>query len=1183
MELKTYQSDEIKESLLFSTSKIELELSAGQIYEGSFEVEEQNKLNVEGYIYSSNFRMHINNPEIKGSIAKIDYVFDATGMNAADSLKGSFNIITNKGEYAIGFSVEIQRENIDSSIGSIKNLFHFANLAKSSWEEAISVFYHPEFASILTGNDAKYINLYRGLTQRGNKNHNLEEFLIGINKKQKIEYVMEQDSFHFSNPRENIIQKVKINRNGWGFTYIAIKTNGDYLSCDKDRIVESDFDSNSCTLTFIIDKEKIHEGKNPGTIVLKSLYGEYVIDIDVYKNSFGKRSVTSHKKKSMTYSLTRHYIDFTAKKLNMQKWSMLTSELLTKRADIDENENLSTSLMQLHLLILQEKLNEAQWLLEKKVKSRIEEANNELFCYYLYMLSLLAEEDSYKREIIDQIESIYNNDKTNWRVGWLLIKTSDDIRRSPSKKFGFVLEQLRYGCKSPIMYLEAIKALSERPTLLMHLEDEELRILTFGAREGLLSKDIMNQVSYLIIRARNFDNRLLKLAKYMYAKDEGDDALQAVCVQLMKGGRTSHEDFRFYSKAVEKNFPLTRLYESYMLSMDLRREEPIPKRVLMYFSYQSDLPVAQNAYIYAYVVKNREENPEVFETFQDTISRFLVKQLYAGRVDANLAYLYQKILLEEMFTEDNIKQFAKILFINAVTVEDADIANVVVIDDRLKDEMVYPVNQKVANVALLGSNHTILLEDFKGNRFYATREYETSRFFAPGRILPKMESSAKDSLIFNLFVCEDTPEFLIITEQNEERYSYLEQSTAVSDNYRGSIRLPLARYYLEKDDIIGLDRVLSNFKYDDVSYRDYNELIKCFMIRNNLSKAMDFVIHYGVENIEPKTLVRLGSRLVEEEGYIEDEKLLYILSSAFERGKYDETGLKYLLSFYKGPIKNLRNLWRAAVNFDVDTYDICEKMIIQTLQTGAYIGEEAKVLKYYVDGGAKPEVEELFLSYYAYEAFVHGRVVDEYMFNEMERLYRQEGHISTECMLAWLMYTSKKLSEDKLEDNTADVVRAFIRELYLGKKMVLPFFAEFKDYSIEAAQISNQTIIEYRGNKNCKVVINYMITKEGNEDESFQREEMVDMYGGVYVKSFLLFFGESLQYYITEEVGEIPEYTESGNVNKNDAVSDSTNDRYSMVNDISIANTLKDYSTAFKLLEAYKYKEYLVDNIFTPQ
>ena len=48
-------------------------------------------------------------------------------------------------------------------------------------------------------------------------------------------------------------------------------------------------------------------------------------------------------------------------------------------------------------------------------------------------------------------------------------------------------------------------------------------------------------------------------------------------------------------------------------------------------------------------------------------------------------------------------------------------------------------------------------------------------------------------------------------------------------------------------------------------------------------------------------------------------------------------------------------------------------------------------------------------------------------------------------------------------------------------------------------------------------------------------------------------------------------------------MAESTGDRYSCVNDIAIAYTLKDYNTAFKLLEEYKYKEYLVDSIFTPQ
>ena len=39
-------------------------------------------------------------------------------------------------------------------------------------------------------------------------------------------------------------------------------------------------------------------------------------------------------------------------------------------------------------------------------------------------------------------------------------------------------------------------------------------------------------------------------------------------------------------------------------------------------------------------------------------------------------------------------------------------------------------------------------------------------------------------------------------------------------------------------------------------------------------------------------------------------------------------------------------------------------------------------------------------------------------------------------------------------------------------------------------------------------------------------------------------------------------------------------DKYSMINDIAIATTLKDYDTALELLEEYKYKEYVTNNLF---
>ena len=44
-----------------------------------------------------------------------------------------------------------------------------------------------------------------------------------------------------------------------------------------------------------------------------------------------------------------------------------------------------------------------------------------------------------------------------------------------------------------------------------------------------------------------------------------------------------------------------------------------------------------------------------------------------------------------------------------------------------------------------------------------------------------------------------------------------------------------------------------------------------------------------------------------------------------------------------------------------------------------------------------------------------------------------------------------------------------------------------------------------------------MIEKGPHTPEGYRQEEMKDMFGGVYAKPFVLFFGEKLQYYISEE------------------------------------------------------------------
>lgn len=1181
MDQKDYRFDEVRGTLIFSESKVEIELNMGENATGSFDIEEQNGYVMEGYVYSSNIRMKIDNPRIEGNLATVNYSFDSTGMHVGDVLKGNFFIVTSRGEFVLPFVVMMVRSSLVSSLGTIKNLFHFTNLAKSNWEEAVELFYRPDFEQIITGNDASYRNLYKGLSRKGNRNFNLEEFLIGINKKQKIEYILDTDSVKLSNPSENDTKVIRIERNGWGYTLLGVKADADFIKLPKTRLSADDFDNNVCEFEVTIDITALHAGKNNGRITFRTLYDEYTVDFEIVKNTFTRKPGLVQKKHNL-YSLTRLYLDYTVKRIGISKWLMMTDEILNRRTTVD-GRDISASLMQVHSFILQERYNEAKWILDRKVKDGIDDADNEVYCYYLYMNALYNADEYYSKEVTEQIESIYNNDRLNWRIAWILMKISEEMRKSASKRFAFALEQVRLGCTSPIMYLEAIKALSESPSLLMHLDAEEKIVLLYGAREGILTKDIMSQVCYQVMKTKVFDRKVLRIMELIYEKTHNEESLQSLCVMLMKGGFTGEKYFPYFSEAVEHNLSITKLMEAYMMSMDIRRDEPIPKPVLKYFSYQSTLPPKQNAYLYAYIVKNRASMQDLYLTYKESIDRFIVKELYAGNIDRNLAYLYTNILMEEMMTEDNMKALAGVLFKHRISVEDRSVVNIVVVDGRLREERIYPVRNGYANVGILGNEYAILLEDEVGNRFYSTKDYQTEKFFMPGKIMARMENSVTDNLDFDLFVCEDSPDFLIVSDQNVERYRYLEGSEEVSDEYKGKLRLPLIRYYMEMDNTKEVDDILAHVMYEDISYKDYDELLRTMLIRGLCDMAMEFTLYYGPENIDPKILVRLAGRIIERDGDVESDKLTFILSGAFERGKYDDIGLSYLAKHYNGPIKQLRNIWRAAVGFYTDTYGICEKMILQTLETGAYIGEEADVLKQYVEGGAKVEVEMRFLSYFAHEYFVKGRPVDEFMFSEMERIYKIEDELTDVCMLAYLQYMLDGLRKNSLTDRQKEIIGEFLRYLIIKREIVFPFFAEYKSISASAARISNFTVVEYRGTPNTKTVINYVISKERDDNGGYSREDMRDMYGGIYVKTFLMFFGETLQYYITEEVEGTPQFTESNTVSISETLGDGNSDRYTMVNDVALAGTLGDYDTTIRLLEEYKYKEYLVNSIFSPQ
>ena len=123
-------------------------------------------------------------------------------------------------------------------------------------------------------------------------------------------------------------------------------------------------------------------------------------------------------------------------------------------------------------------------------------------------------------------------------------------------------------------------------------------------------------------------------------------------------------------------------------------------------------------------------------------------------------------------------------------------------------------------------------------------------------------------------------------------------------------------------------------------------------------------------------------------------------------------------------------------------------------------------------------------------------------------------------------------------------------------------------------------MVEYHVREGNKAIIHYLIEKDGDSEGEYVKEEMQNMFGGVCVKQFILFFGERMQYYITEIEEGKENLTESGTLSRNDTGGDQKESRYTMLNDISIGRNLHDYDTMENLLYEYFENEHVTEELF---
>ena len=1171
--------------LSFSDEKLEIEVLEDGTYQGSFFVKSINGVKMDGMVYSSNERMICENPHFKGREAEIRFEFNSKGLLEGDIQKGKFSVICNGGEYYLSFVAIISADYPRSSMGKIKNVFDFANLARHSFMEAYDVFSSGSFKNIIKKQGQRERMLYEAFSKKPVSMQNMEEFLCELKKKSKVTFTVEEKNkendcmLDYTNEGDVVQETLNIIKEQWGYIHIEVSTDSPAILLHKQNVTNKDFVGNRGTLTFIIDGELLHAGNNYIKLVFESAHQREVCSMCIYKQGVHSNKDKQRNLKKIQMELIQNFISFRLGNLIASVFKERAEAGLLKLMEL-EPDNLWYGLFRAQVLIISKENQEAQHLLDQFIKKETEEQADEdtpLYAYYLYLTTLLDKELSYVNLATEHIRRIFEQYKNHPVISWTLLFVDEQLNKSARKKMDLIEQTVLAGCCNPIFYMEAYYLLRREPYLFSKAGNFELQVLNWIVRNNKMTKEIGMQAKNLLINMKKFHGVWYKIAVSCYELWPAKDFLNAICGYCIKWNCYGEEYFKWYQEGIKAELRIAGLYEAWMYSVKQEQMKKMPKNIILYFQYNNNLSYKQQARLYAAMILSEDILRSQYAEFLNMVELFAVEQIRLGRIDENLAVIYEEMLYKEMIDEKMAKSLSNILYLNKLYCDDKKAVRVIVKHKQLKEEQSIPIINQSAYIHIYSNSYCILLEDAKGNRYASNYSWELKRLMSPSHFMKKCMEFAPSEIPYLISYFDGKGTWQTLSPEDIERSHILMNTKQISDEYKRELKNQMIEYYYHTYTGESLDSYLVSIDYESLDRMIKAQLIELLISRGLYEKAYELVKKHGAGQISFRKLASVVSSQIEKQQFEPDDTLSGLCYQIFQRAKYNENIVKYMCEHFHGSIKELAVLWEAAQEYKIDTFELEERIIIQYLYTTDFVFNTDTIFKSYCDAGGDKNIIAAFLSYFSYQYFVKKAVIPDDIFYEIEKLYTEEEHLNEICKLAYFKWLST------ITDLTAqreEIVYELMDEFMLkGKRF--SFYTKFPFRILRKYHLCDKTFLEYRTNPKNHVTINYTLLDD--KGQKYISEDMKSMYEGIFVKEFVVFYGEVIYYYISEEKNGRMEITRSDiHVIHELTACENDGSCYDLINGMMISENMHDDHTLLSLMEQYLKMEEITDTVFHP-
>ena len=1162
-----------KPILAFSEETIDLSVIEGRSEAGSFVIESTNQIKICGIVYSTNPRMECLNPHFEGEKVRIRYQFNSKGLTEGDTCEGKFVIVCNQIEYSLSFCARITRLYAEASTGAVKSLDDFTRLAASNWDEAYHLFYNRNFL-----NTIPYDNVYERLTYEGfacarPSGQNMEEFLIGVNKKQPVSISVDKSEEIFMASKEPQSGCFTITKDNWGYTEIRLRTDCEFIKLSKPVLTLDDFIGKTYLYEYIIDASAMHAGRNFGRIYIDGVYQSFTIDITAGvrddDGSISDIAVTKDIKECMV-GIMELYTSFRLKRIVTGVWANETISILNHLHALVPDEHMY-ELMKAQAFIINRQRQEAKWILDDFKHSNTDK-KAPIWGYYLYLMTLLEREPSYIDNMTHEVELIFYENPDSVLLFWVLLFLRDQYFDDSAGKLKDIKYWVLRGCSSPYLYIEAYYLISQDPYLIKELSVFELRILSWAVKEKALTKELAGAIFEAVDLAGGFDNRVYELLTAAYEICPEAEYVGIICSYLIKGHKNDTCFHKWFELGIENKLRLTGLYESYLLTMNDRQISPVPKVIQMYFSFDNKLPYRKLAVLYNNIIAAKETEPEVYHKYRKAMGRFAMDQVQLRHIDDNLAVLYEDMLELGFINEELSAAFSDIIYTHKLIVFDKRIVRAIIYQNEMKEPQIVPVTDQCAYFELFSNDYVILFEDSRGYRYVKSISYRLQRLMDAEKYLDRCISLSPDRPQYIVSHFKHVRDYSDFTKDDLKLFKPVFYSESFSDSYKAVMGYRILKYCQLHDYEDYVRPFLQSINFDTLQ-KDARKYLIDMLVSNRLyEKAYDMAMEYGIDMLAAASKVVLCENALKVQ-HVDDDFMVQLAISAFKTGKYSDLVLKYLCENYTGPTDELINLWHAADKFSISSMKLDERILEQGIYTQI---EPEKISDIFMEYYKRAGNEKLILAYISLVAhgYLHsGGCKADFIFDIIEKRFIGNRTLNDACQLALLKHFAEKTDITQAELEIEDTLLKY----YIYNNMYFDFFARLDYRLLEKYFIYDKAFLQYESTPGTHVVLHYSRDEDGEE---FNSEDMVEMYDGIYVKTFVIFFGELIRYYITEEHDNSIEVKESNRLTCNNIPGDNDHSRYNLINEMIISDTLSDETTLKSNIDEYKRLDAATKQLF---